>query len=94
MTKISKIKSSSDLDKKELFPVCLSLSLKVWSSLDSDNKDEDNIDTGDPDISYSDFLYILGSLVCSLWKKSKFYIKNDFTVTGRMLCVIPYICKY
>ena len=45
MTKISIIKSSNDLDNKELFPISSSLSQKVWKSSDSDTKDEeDNID--------------------------------------------------
>ena len=51
MTNISIIKSSIDLDKKELFPVSVSSSQKVWKSSDSDTEDEDNIDTDDPDTS-------------------------------------------
>ena len=45
MKNISIIKSSSDLDNKELFPVSGSSSQKVWISSDSDNEEEDNIDT-------------------------------------------------
>ena len=57
MTKLSIIKSSSDLDNKELFPVSGSSSQKVWNSSDSDTEDgEDNIDTDDPVSSESDTL--------------------------------------
>ena len=49
MTKISITKSSSDLDNKELLPVSSSSHFKVWISLDSDTKDEENIDTDDPE---------------------------------------------
>ena len=48
IAKISVIKSSSDLDNKELFPVSISSSFKVWISLDSDTEEEENIDTDDP----------------------------------------------
>ena len=47
MTKISIIKSSSDIDNKELFPVSSSSYFKVWSSSDSDTEEEENIDTDD-----------------------------------------------
>ena len=62
MTKISIIKSSTDLDNKELFPISSSSSQKVCKSSDSDTEDEeDNIDTDDPDTSDSDMLEILSS---------------------------------
>ena len=52
MTKISIIKSSSDIDNKELFPLYGSSSQKLWISSDSDTEDEEeNIDTNDPDTS-------------------------------------------
>ena len=66
MTKISIIKSSTDLDNKELFPVSGSLSQKVWNSSDSDTEYEENIDTDDPDSSDSDILESLSSSVCKL----------------------------
>ena len=56
ITKISIIKSSSDLDNKELFPLSSSSSLKVWSSSDSDTEEEENIDTDDKEIIDSDML--------------------------------------
>ena len=91
MTKISIIKSSTDLDNKELFPVSGSSSQKVWISSDSDTEDEENIDTDVPDSSDSDLLEILSYSVCKLWKKRKLHINTDFAVTGWMLCVIPHI---
>ena len=94
MKKISIIKSSSDLDIKELFPVSFSSSLKLRSSSDIDNEEEDKIDTDDPDSSDSDMLESLSYLVCSLWQKSQLHINTYFAVTGWMLCVIPHICKY
>ena len=48
ITKISIIKSSSDLDNKEPFSVSSSSYLKVWSSSDSETEEEYNIDTNDP----------------------------------------------
>ena len=57
MTKLSIIKSSTDIDNKEVFPVSGSSYQKVWNSSDSDTEDgEDNIDTDDPDSSESDTL--------------------------------------
>ena len=56
MTKISIIKSSSDPDNKELFPVSSSSSHKVWISSDSDTEEEDNIDTDGPESSDIDML--------------------------------------
>ena len=56
ITKISIIKSSSDLDNKELFPLSSSSYLKVWSSSDSDTEEEENIDTDDKEIIDSDML--------------------------------------
>ena len=41
MTNIYLIKSSFDIDNKELFPVFVSSSQKVCSSLDSDNEEEE-----------------------------------------------------
>ena len=49
MTNISIIKSSSDIDSKELFPVYGSSSQKVWILSDSDTEEEENIDTDDPE---------------------------------------------
>ena len=94
MTKISIIKSSNDLDNKELFPISSSSSQKVWKSFDSDTEDEEeNIDTNDPDTSDSDMLKNLSSTVCNLWQKRQLHINTDFAVTGWMLCVIPHIRK-
>ena len=94
MKKISIIKSSTDLDNKELFPISGSSSNKVWISSDSDTEDgEENIDTDDPDTSDSDMLESLSSLVCNLWQKRQLHINTDFAVTRWMLCVIPHICK-
>ena len=94
MTKISIIKSSIYLDNKELFLVSVSSYLKVWSLLDSDNEQDENIDTDDPEGSDSDMLEIMSSLVFSLWQKIKSHINNNFTGTGWMLCVITHIRKY
>ena len=69
MTKISIIKSSTDLDNKELFPVSVSSSQKVWILFNSDTEDEENIDTDDPEISDSDMLESLSFSVCKLWQK-------------------------
>ena len=49
MTNISIIKSSSDIDSKELFPVYGSSSQNVWILSDSDTEEEENIDTDDPE---------------------------------------------
>ena len=59
MTKIYIIKSSADLGNKELFPVSISSSQKVWILSYSDNKEEENIDIDGPEISGSDMLEIL-----------------------------------
>ena len=40
MTKIYIIKSSNDIDNKELFPISSSSSQKVWKSSDSDTEDK------------------------------------------------------
>ena len=69
MTKISVIKSSSDIINKELFPVSASSSQKVWISSDSDNEEEENIGTDDPEIIDSDTLESLSFSVCKLWQK-------------------------
>ena len=82
MTKISIIKSSSDIDNKVLLPLSSSSSIKVWSSSDSDTEEEDNIDTDDPYISDSDMLASLSTLVCNLWQKIQIHINTDFAVTG------------
>ena len=95
MTKISIIKSSTDLDNKELFPVSGSSSQKVRNSSNSDTEDGlENIDTDDLDSSESDMLERLSSSVCRLWQKRKLHINTDFAVTGLMLCIIPHIRKY
>ena len=93
ITKISIIKSSSDLDTKELFPVSGSSYFKVWISSDSDNEEEENIDTDDPESVDSDMLEILSFSVCKLWEKTQLHINTDFSVTRWMLCVIPHIHK-
>ena len=49
ITKISIIKSSSDLDNRELFPVPGSSYQKVWISSDSDTEEEENIGTDNPE---------------------------------------------
>ena len=67
MTKISIIKSSTDPDNKELFPVFGSSSQKVWNLSNSDTEDENNIDTYDLDSSDSDMLESLSSSVCKLF---------------------------
>ena len=66
MTKSSIIKSSYDLDNKELFPVSSSSSLKVCSSSYSDTEEEENIDTDDTESSDSDMMVIPSSLLCTL----------------------------
>ena len=92
MKNISIIKSSTDLDNKELFPISCSPSQKVWKSSDSDTEDEEeNIDTDDPDTSDSDMSERLSSTVCKLWQKRQLHINTDFAVTGLLLCVIPNI---
>ena len=67
ITKIAIIKSSSDIDNKELLPVSSSLSQKLWISSDSDTEEEDNIDTDDPESIDSDILESLSSSICKLW---------------------------
>ena len=68
MTKISIIKSSTDLDNKELFSISNYSSQNVWKSSDSDTEDEEhNIDTDDPDTIDSYMLEGLSSTVCNLW---------------------------
>ena len=94
MTKISIIKSSTDLDNKELFPISISSSQKVWNSSDSDTEEEENIYTDGLESSDSDMLEILSLSVCKLWQKRQLHINTDFSVTGWMLCVIPHIRKY
>ena len=91
MTKIYIIKLSSDLDNKEPFQASCSSYLKAWNSLDSDNEEEDQIDTDGPDSGYSYMLEIMSSLVCSLWKKRQLHISTDFALTGCLLCVIHLI---
>ena len=94
MTKISLIKSSTDLDNKQLFPISSSSSQKIWKSSDSDTEDEEeNIDTDDPDTSDSYMLERLSSTVCNLCQKRQLHINTDFAVTVWMLCVIPHIRK-
>ena len=95
ITKISIIRSSTDLDNKELFPISSSSTQKVWKPSDSDTKyEEENIDTDDPDTSDSDILESLSSTVCNLWQKIPLHINTGFAVTGWMLCIIPHIPKY
>ena len=93
MTNISVIKSSNDLDNKELFPVSSLSSQKVWISSYSYTEEEENIDTDGPESSDSDMLEILSFSVCKLWQKRQLHINTDFSVTGWILCVIPHIHK-
>ena len=93
MTKISIIKSSSDLDNKELFPVSGSSSQNVRISSDSDTEEEENINTDEPDSIDSDMLESPSFSVCKLWQKRQLHIKTDFAVTVWMLYVIPHIRK-
>ena len=93
MKNIYIIKLSSDIDKQEIIPLSCSKYQKVWSSQEIDNEEEDNIDTYNPEISDSDMLEILSSLVCSLCQKRQLYINTDFTVTVWMSCVTPHIHK-
>ena len=93
ITKISMIKSSSDIYTKELFPVSSSSYFKVWISSDSDNEEEQNIETDDPESNDSYMLESLSSSVCNLRKKRQIHINNDFTFTLWMICVIPHIRK-
>ena len=93
MTKIAIIKSSSDIDNKELFPVSGSSSQKVCISSDSDTKEEDNIDTDDPESSYSYISESLSFSVCKRWQKRQLHINTDFAVTVLRICVIPHIRK-
>ena len=66
MKKISIIKSSTDIDNKELFPVSGSSSQNVWISSDSDTEEEEIIDTDDPESSDLDMLESLSFSVCKL----------------------------
>ena len=66
MTNISIIKSSSDLDNKEIFPVYGSSSQKLWISSDSETEEEDDIDTDDQESSDSDMSERLSFSVCKL----------------------------
>ena len=91
--KSSIIKSSTDLDNKEKFPVSGSSSQKLWISSDSDTEYKENIDTDVPENSGSDTLESLSFLVCKLWQKRQLHVNTYFAVTGRMLCVIPHILK-
>ena len=56
MTKMSIIKSSSDLDNKELIPLSGSSYQKLWISSDSDTEYEENIGNDDPDNGISSLL--------------------------------------
>ena len=94
MKKIFIIKSSSNIDKKEIIPISSSSSFKVWISSDSDTEEEENIDTDDPEGIDSDMLESLSSPVCKIWQKRKIHINTDFAVTEWMLCVILHIHKY
>ena len=66
MTKISTIKSSSDIDNKELFPIYGSSSQKLWISSDSENEQEEKIGTDDTEIIDLDTLESLSFSVCKL----------------------------
>ena len=93
MKKISITKPSSDIDNKELLPVSLSSSLKVWSLSQGENEEGYNVDIDDTKSKDSDILEILSYLVHSLFQKRQFHINTDFAVTRWMLCVIPHISK-
>ena len=56
MKKISIIKSLSDIDNKELFPVSISLYFKLWGSSDIYTEEEGGIYTNDPESIDSDML--------------------------------------
>ena len=94
MTKISIIKSSYDLNNKELLPVSGSSSQKLWISSNSDTKEEDIIRTDDPESIDSDTLESLSFSVCKIWQKRQLHINTNFSVTRLMLCVIQHILKY
>ena len=47
-----------------------------------------------PESSAKYILEILSYSVCNYQEKKELNINSDFTVTGWMLCVIPYIIKY
>ena len=70
-TKISIIKSSYDLDNKDLFLLSIVSSFKVLISSDSNTEEEENINTDDPDSIDSDMLEILSFSVCKLWHEIK-----------------------
>ena len=78
MTKIYIIKSSSDIDNKQLFPVSGSSSKKVCISSDSDTEEEENIGTDDPDSIDSYMLESLSLSVCKLWHNRQLHIDTDF----------------
>ena len=65
MTKISIIKSSSELDNKQILPVFGSSTQNIWISSDSDTEEEENIDTDNLESIDSD---ILESLSFSVYK--------------------------
>ena len=88
------IKSSSDIDNKEIFPVSDSSSQKVWSSFYSENGEEEIINNNNTDISDSYILERPSFLVCNFWEKRKLHINTDFVVTGWMLHGIPHNRKY
>ena len=71
MKNISIIKSSTDIDNKELFPVSSSSSHKVCILSDSDTEEEENIDTDGPESSDSDMFESLSFSLCKLWQKKK-----------------------
>ena len=73
MKNIFIIKSSYDIDSKELVPGSGSLSQNLCSSSDNDNEKEEKIDTDDPDISDSDMLKSLSSLLCNFWDKTQLH---------------------
>ena len=78
MKNIFIIKSSSDLDNKELFPVSGSSSQKVWILSYSDTEEEENMDTDGPESSDSDILEILSFSVCKLCQKRQLHINAYF----------------
>ena len=54
----------------------------MWISSDSDNEEEDDIDTDYPESIDSDMLEILRYLVCKLWHKRQLHINTDFSING------------
>ena len=74
ITQVFTIKSSSDIDNKELLPVSWSSPFKVWISSDNENEEEENIDTDEPESCDSDILEILISYVYSRTDRNQIHL--------------------